>query len=248
MSNIKKYLFLNFLNLYIFYKKNIKKKLNFHMDPHLFISKNLPKKPIIIEAGSADGNDTLKFAKKYPQGIIYSLEPMQSFFQETKRKTESYKNVKLFNLAFSVKNGSSNLNVSTIENEPWGSSSLLKPKLHIDLHPDIEFNSTEKVKTIKYDTFLDLNDITYVDLLWLDLQGIEPDILASSKNLRHIKYLYTEVSLLENYEGQMLYKDFKRLMNNNSFVVHFEDIRWKDGGNVMFKNKKFIHKRSSNLI
>ena len=40
----------------------------------------------------------------------------------------------------------------------------------------------------------------------------------------------------------------KRLMNNNSFVVHFEDIRWKDGGNVMFKNKKFIHKRSSNLI
>ena len=28
-------------------------------------------------------------------------------------------------------------------------------------------------------------------------------------------------------------------MIKNGFTVHFEDIRWKDGGNVLFKNKSF---------
>ena len=25
------------------------------------------------------------------------------------------------------------------------------------------------------------------------------------------------------------------------FTVHFEDIRWEDGGNVLFKNKSFVN-------
>jgi len=28
-------------------------------------------------------------------------------------------------------------------------------------------------------------------------------------------------------------------MIDNGYKVHFEDIRWEDGGNVLFKNRQF---------
>ena len=120
-----------------------------------------------------------------------------------------------------------------------GSSSLLRPKLHLEIHPGITFNSKESVETIKLDSFLSMNNIESVDLLWLDLQGVEPDVLMASNQLQKVKYIYSEVSVLENYENQILYEDFKKFMLDNGYKVHFEDIRWEDGGNVLFKNRQF---------
>ena len=85
-----------------------------------------------------------------------------------------------------------------------------------------------------------MNEITSINLLWLDLQGVEPDVLMASTNLSKIEFIYSEVSVLENYENQILYKDYKNFMIENGFTVHFEDIRWEDGGNVLFKNKSFV--------
>ena len=45
------------------------------------------------------------------------------------------------------------LNLAENRNQPWGSSSLLKPKLHLEIHPGITFNSKESVETIKLDSF-----------------------------------------------------------------------------------------------
>jgi hypothetical protein len=84
-----------------------------------------------------------------------------------------------------------------------------------------------------------MNNIESVDLLWLDLQGVEPDVLMASNQLQKVKYIYSEVSVLENYENQILYEDFKKFMIDNGYKVHFEDIRWEDGGNVLFKNRQF---------
>jgi hypothetical protein len=83
-------------------------------------------------------------------------------------------------------------------------------------------------------------NINKVDLLWLDLQRKEPDVLLSSEKINLVKYIYTEVSIVSNYKNQKLYPELKEYLTDNNFKVIFEDIRWEDGGNVLFKNKKFL--------
>ena len=239
MNRIKNFIYKNNINFYIFLKKNLQKKLNFPVDIHNFILKNLQKNSIIIEAGAANGNDTVFFGENFPKSKIYSLEPMSSLYEVTFEKIQKFENIKLFKFAFSHFDGKLELNLAENENKPWGSSSLLKPKLHLEIHPGIKFKSKEIVEVVKLDTFLAMNQITSINLLWLDLQGVEPDVLMASSNLSKIEFIYSEVSVLENYENQILYKDYKKFMIENGFTVHFEDIRWEDGGNVLFKNKLF---------
>ncbi len=239
INKLKNIIFQNNINFYIFLKKHFQRKINFPVDIHNFILKNLSNESIIIEAGAADGNDTVFFGKNFPNSKIYSLEPMSSLYDITFKKIQNFNNIHLFNLAFSQTNGRMYLNLAENQNQPWGSSSLLKPKLHLEIHPGITFNSKESVETIKLDSFLSMNNIESVDLLWLDLQGVEPDVLMASNQLQKIKYIYSEVSVLENYENQILYEDFKKFMIDNGYKVHFEDIRWEDGGNLLFKNRQF---------
>ena len=239
MNKLKNIIFQKNINFYIFLKKYFQKKINFPVDIHNFILKNLSNESIIIEAGAADGNDTVFFGKNFPNSKIYSLEPMSSLYNITFKKIQKFNNINLFKLAFSHTDGRMELNLAENQNQPWGSSSLLKPKLHLEIHPGITFNSKESVETIKFDSFLSMNNIESVDLLWLDLQGVEPDVLMASNQLRKVKYIYSEVSVLENYENQILYEDFKKFMIASGYKVHFEDIRWEDGGNVLFKNREF---------
>ena len=239
INKLKNIIFQNNINFYIFLKKHFQRKINFPVNIHNFILKNLSNESIIIEAGAADGNDTVFFGKNFPNSKIYSLEPMSSLYNITFKKIQNFNNIHLFNLAFSHTNGRMSLNLAENQDQSWGSSSLLKPKLHLEIHPGITFNSKESVETIKLDSFLSMNNIESVDLLWLDLQGVEPDVLMASNQLQKVKYIYSEVSVLENYENQILYEDFKKFMIDNGYKVHFEDIRWEDGGNVLFKNRKF---------
>lgn len=239
INYLKNIIFQNNINFYIFLKKHFQRKINFPVDVHNFILKNLSNESTIIEAGAADGNDTVFFGKNFPNSKIYSLEPMSSLYNITFKKIQNFNNIHLFNLAFSHTNGRMYLNLAENQNQPWGSSSLLKPKLHLEIHPGITFNSKESVETIKLDSFLSMNNIESVDLLWLDLQGVEPEVLMASSQLQKVKYIYSEVSVLENYENQILYEDFKKFMIDNGYKVHFEDIRWEDGGNVLFKNRQF---------
>lgn len=241
MDKIKNFIYKNNINLYIFLKKYVQKKLNFPVDIDIFLLKNLEKNSVIVEAGAANGNDTVFFGENFPKSKIYSLEPMSSLYEVTSKKVKQFENIELFKLAFSDIDGKLDLNLAENENQPWGSSSLLEPKLHLEIHPGIKFNDKETVEVVKLDTFLKMNEITSINLLWLDLQGVEPDVLMASTNLSKIEFIYSEVSVLENYENQILYKDYKNFMIENGFTVHFEDIRWEDGGNVLFKNKSFVN-------
>lgn len=234
------FLYLNFPNVYIFLKKNIKKEINFPINAHIFFKKNLNRNAMIVEAGAADGWDTLFFAKEFPNSSIYSLEPVDRLYETLSEKTSSFTNVRTFKLAFDYKSGNSEINIPNLDSPYYGASSLFLPDEVLNQHPDIDFSKKENVQTITFDDFLINQNINKVDLLWLDLQGKEPDVLLSSEKINLVKYIYTEVSIVSNYKNQKLYPELKEYLTDNNFKVIFEDIRWEDGGNVLFKNKKFL--------
>ena len=67
MNKLKNIIFQKNINFYIFLKKYFQKKINFPVDIHNFILKNLSNESIIIEAGAADGNDTVFFWEELPK-------------------------------------------------------------------------------------------------------------------------------------------------------------------------------------
>lgn len=207
---------------------------------HNWILQNLSKTPIIIEAGVCDGLDTEFFAKSFPDGKIYGFEPIPELFQQSLKRNEKYSNVSLNQLALGEKTEKKNFYISDRFGEKWGSSSILKPKKHVEIHEEITFNTNSVLNVINLDEWTLHNNIDHVDLMWLDLQGIEPIVIKSSPNIiSKTKFIYSEVSLIETYENVVLYENFKTYMESINFKVIFEDLPWEDMGNVLFENVNY---------
>ncbi len=105
--------------------------------------------PIILEAGAADGADTLRFAKLLSsQGVIYAFEPVLQNFERLKDLVKEQHNVHTFRMALGDHDGKMKMNVGqNIETDDniASSSSLLEPKTLTSSHPHIVFEKSEEV-------------------------------------------------------------------------------------------------------
>ena len=73
--------------------------------------------------------------------------------------------------------------------------------------------------------------------MWLDLQGMELNVLKSGKNiLQTVIAIYTEVSSVEAYKDQTIYADLKEWLASNGFSIECEVVL-KGSGNVLFIRK-----------
>jgi len=209
-------------------KKHLKGEI-----PLEFIGQFLPDNPIILEAGAHIGTDTLKMATYWPHSIIHAFEPVPAVLKELEGRIASFTNVYCYPLALSNTSGETTLFVSNGESN--GSSSLLPPKEHLIIHPSVSFDEKILVKTITIDDWARISNIQKVDFLWLDLQGVELKVLKSGTELlKSVKVIYTEVSLVENYEGGELYSDLREWLEFKGFRVVREELPWVDMGNVLF--------------
>ena len=208
---------------------------------HEWIVANIPRNGIVIEAGVCFGEDTERFSHHLSDGKVYGFEPIQHIFDVAYRRVGLRQNVELYNLGLSDKEGDFDMFYSDRFGQAWGSSSLRAPKEHLNFNPEITFKQKLPVKCINLDSWADSKGIDRVDLLWLDLQGSEPDVLlASPRILSKTKYLYSEVSVVENYDGQTVYSEYKDFLSKHGFKVVEEGLYWADGGNVLFENTNLI--------
>lgn len=195
----------------------------------------LPDKPVIVEAGVCDGVDTEDFAAHFPGASIHGFECLPHYFEVAKQRMSKYHNVTLYPFALSDVSGEANFYVSKLNGDFYGSGSLLAPKLHREVHPDISFDQQIKVISISLDDWKRRYNIARVDFLWLDLQGAELKALRGCENvLKDVKAIFTEVSLIETYEGVPLYEEVKTFLTFRGFRIVKEYLPYRDMGNVLF--------------
>lgn len=209
------------------------------MHIHRWIEQNIPRDGIIVEGGSWDGLDTWFFSQHLRYGNVYTFEPLPEFYYEVCERMKDYPNVEVSFYALAEKTGEHTLYISEKDGKSWCSNSILKPKLHKEVHPTITFEKEMPVMGINLDDWIEIKKIEKIDFMWLDIQGAEPAVLrAAPKTLSITKYIYTEVSLVELYEGVLVYNDFKAFMESQGFEVIQEDLIEKDQGDVLFKNTR----------
>ena len=128
---------------------------------------NQKKDLVIIDVGANIGiiTDYMRpYAKK-----IYSIEPSTEHFEALKQNKEYNKwdNVEIFKLAISDKDGEMDLSLN------------MKNRTCHSLVEDWQFKKKEKVKTMRFDTFMKENKIGEVDFVKFDVEGAEDMILRS---------------------------------------------------------------------
>lgn len=74
------------------------------------------------------------------------------------------------------------------------------------------------------DSWAEQNNVNSVDFIWADVQGAEADLISGAHNvLKNTKYLYTEYSNDEQYDGQINLGDMLKMLPDFRLLRVFEN-------------------------
>ena len=184
---------------------------------------------IFFELGAHRGDDTAWLAR-LPNVTVHAFEP------DPRNKLPAIANVVVNRLAISDRNGTSDFVLSgQARGHAWTySSSLKKPKNHLLHYPDVSFGGTIKVGAVRLDDYCASRGIQDIDFIWSDIQGAEGEMIRGAQNmLARTRYLYTEYSNDELYEGQLPLDALLKLLPNFRVLEIWER---KADGDVLLQN------------
>ena len=115
------------------------------------------------------------------------------------------------------------------------SSSLLTPTATREEFPFVGFlEETITVHVTRLDQWAASRNLTHLDFLWLDLQGMELAALAGCGNLLStVRAIHCEVQNIPLYAGAPLYPEISQWLQSRGFRVAQEAV-FRRGGNVLF--------------
>lgn len=207
------------------------------------IAQFIPSSPVIFEAGGHFGEDTVKFAAKWPDAKIIAFEANPNAFKKFTTKTCDIKNIIGYNLAVNDYNGIASFYIchQNIKNKERreGASSLLEPSNEMSVEyagPKIE------VPCVILDDWCKTQAVDHIDFMWLDLEGVELQILsASPQMLSKVKVIYTETNLFNFRVGTTRFVHLKKFLHRSGFrlLVHWLHPNGKQGDAIFLKKEIF---------
>lgn len=170
--------------------------------------KELPE-PIIFDIGANIGTFTTWMAKAFPNGKIYSFEPQRAVFQMLSGNAaiNNLYNVYTYNMALGKENAKIEFEEPNyFEKNDYGTFSLVENIIQQRTKNLI----TVEIKTL--DTFLEYYNIPKVDLLKIDVEGMDLDVLIGGhKTIK--KYL--PIIFIEHSDNRKsILEEIKEFLNN----------------------------------
>lgn len=198
----------------------------------------------IIEAGANNGEHSLWLATQFPKATIHCFEPEPRAIERFRSNVGNHPRITLHPFALAATDTTLQFYQSSgthpsgeIPAMPQGwdlSGSLKKPKLHLDVHPWVAFNSVIEVTARSLDSWCAEHRIPSVDLLWMDVQGAERDVIQGAlKTINSTNLIYTEYSNRELYEGQPSFAELMALLPDFTVAERLPS-------DVLFKRKESI--------
>jgi FkbM family methyltransferase len=198
--------------------------------------------PVILDVGACEGEDSIRYARRFPGGRILAFEPLpanQRLIRENFRRYGASR-AELVPIALSDRTGTARFHVSQgrppelFSGAEWNygnkSSSLLAPASADPMHGWIEFSETIEVACDTLDRVCAAQGIGRVDFLHLDVQGAELLVLTGgAATLPRTTALWLEVTDRELYAGQPLRPQIEAFLRGRGFALVYEDRREIEG-------------------
>ncbi len=209
--------------------------------PHAFsavpwdeISSRLGPGDAIVEAGAADGLDTVALAKRFPSSRVLACEPVEESFQLLRSATAGLAHVTPIRVALGPSDGVAEIHVARADvTGAADSSSLLAPSRHREVFPHVEFLGKQSVEVRTIDSLCEEHEIR-PRFLWLDVQGSELLVLQASPKARtECHSIFMEVSRVALYEDAPTYRHVVRQMKAWGFEVLVNQVG-AVAGNILF--------------
>jgi FkbM family methyltransferase len=171
---------------------------------------DITKFEIFFDIGSLNGAEGILISQLLPKCRVYSFEANPNSANIIVHNQKNYPNTQCINNALGDENKSVKFYIAS---HP-GCSSILKP---------LEFPVANEIKvdmiTGKY--FCETENISIVDLLWIDVQGFELNVLKGfGEILETVKGIHAECGLRPTYESRSMYKDIVTYLKQYGFMQH----------------------------
>ena len=153
----------------------------------------------IMEFGSFDGGDGLRYKCQYPEATVYSLEADPDLFKKT-QQVEKY-GIHVFHAAVTNYVGEIEFNrtIHPTKGIPVGGGSILIPTLEIQEKYKEIINYSHKSVTVPCTTieyFCKQNNITNIDFMHIDVEGAAKQVIEGFGSIRPVG-LFIELILTE---------------------------------------------------
>jgi len=175
----------------------------------------------VIDIGGNKGQFALSLRKYGYEGFIYSIEPMREAHRLiTKASIQDEKWTVIERCAVGEENKISRINIS--KNSVSSSLRDITAE-HIQAAPTSDYAGSEEVQVIRLDEIFNTYSLDrhHRVLLKIDTQGFEREVLAGSLGVLHLCDLVAiEMSLVEVYSGQALFKELDEFLIQSGFYLH----------------------------
>lgn len=150
-------------------------------------------------------------------GVIYSFEPQLQAFNRLHKKAAGNTQWRTFNIGLGDTDGEAIINISK---NSVSSSILDIDKLSVDIVPETEYISKEKIKINRLDTFLKQINFNERFFLKIDAQGFESRILKGAEGcLNNIYAVELESSYVPLYKEEKLFDEMKTFIESKGFYL-----------------------------
>lgn len=188
----------------------------------------------IVHIGAHYGEEIQDYVEHGIQKITL-FEPLSKNFDIlSERMQEVNADIKGYQVALGSEKGTATMYLSSNEAQ---SSSILKPKQHLELHPDVLFEGTEDVEV----DLLDNYDLRGANFINIDVQGYELEVFkGAKKTLKNVDYIYCEVNRGEMYENNAMVEELDEYLGKYNFQrveTHWPETWYKWGDALYIKNK-----------
>jgi FkbM family methyltransferase len=175
---------------------------------------------LILDVGANTGQYAANVRCAGYTGDIVSFEPLNEAFNLLSHKTDRDHKWSAVQIGLGDFDGESVINVS----KNLVSSSILNiRKEHTDAAPESKYIAQEKIVIQKLDSIFSNYKKNGVNtFLKIDTQGFEKEVITGAiKSLGEIVGIQVEMSLVELYEGELMFDEMKKMIESHGFELYY---------------------------
>ena len=205
-------------------KDNFLPRSKLTKDVIYLLKKNNTAYPVIFDVGAYQGNWIKNYLKSFPKLRGFLFEPYRTSYEYLIKRFDNKKRLSIFNIALSSEIGTLDVNINT---KAYTNSLLELDPLAPDSWGNDELKHKEKIKVLvnTLDSFYEniTKNINRINLLKLDVQGLEYEVLRGGHNLldkKLIDIILIEMLVVPTYKKQSQLSKLFEIFENYDYVLY----------------------------
>jgi FkbM family methyltransferase len=169
----------------------------------------------LLDVGANKGQFSIAFRRFRPNASIIAFEPLPEVADVYDTVFRRDEHARLQRVALADREGSAQFHVA----DRTDSSSLLRPGKGQERAFGVRSDRMIDVPVDRLDERVDIGSLARPILMKVDVQGGELDVFRGCKTLEDVDFVYVELSFVELYDGQPLFREVMDYLVNRNFVV-----------------------------